>query len=107
MLLYKKIVRIPPLGYIGDILTMARCGTASLSLNAFVNTQIETKKLKFHTPDLHGKSKCHFIHVGVKSRQCPNLQVHGTKVEKVESDTYLGDTISSDGRPLWPEKLKD
>ena len=53
LLLYKKIVRIPPLGYIDDILTMARCGTASLSLNAFVNTQIKTKKLKFLAPDSH------------------------------------------------------
>ena len=68
LLLYKKIVRIPPLGYIDDILTMAKCGTASLSLNTFVNTQIETKKLKFHTPDSNGKSKCHFMHVGEKSR---------------------------------------
>ena len=98
LLLYKKIVRIPPLGYIDDILTMAKCGTASLSLNTFVNTQIETKKLKFHTPDSNGKSKCHFMHVGEKSRECPNLQVHGMKIEKVESDTYLGDIISSDGK---------
>ena len=42
------------------------------------------KKLRFHTPGLDGKTKCHKIHVGKR-------KVHGT------SDTYLGVIISGDG----------
>ena len=56
------------------------------------------KKLKFHTPDKRGKSKCHTIHIGKKSDTCPMLKVHGYDMEKVESDTYLGDIIASNGK---------
>ena len=97
---YKKLVSIPPLGYIDDILSVAHCGQASLSQNTSINSQIETKKLKFHTPDAKGNSKCHFIHVGKSNMPCPELQVHGTKVSRVEDETYLGDIISSDGKNL-------
>ena len=98
MFLYKKLVNVLPLSYVDDILTLSRCGTASLSLNTFVTAQIETKKLKFHTPDINGKSKCHFLHIGKPSKLCPELQVHGTKMEQVSEETYLGDIISDDGR---------
>ena len=96
--LYKKLVKIPPLGYIDDILTMSNCGIASLSMNTFINTQIESKRLKFHTPDQNGRSKCHILHIGRKNIGCPRLQVHGEDIIKVEKDTYLGDIISSTGR---------
>ena len=95
---YKKLVKIPPLGYIDDILSVALCGQDSLNLNISLNTQIETKKLRFHTPNADGKSKCHFIHVGKKSHSCPKLQVHDTDIEKVNSDTYLGDIVSYNGK---------
>ena len=55
------------------------------------------KRLKFHTPDATGKSKCHKIHVGKSRDLCPELRVHGTVMESVTSDTYLGDVISCDG----------
>ena len=64
----------------------------------WLSTQIETKKLKFHTPDINGKSKCHFLHIGKKSKLCPEMQVHGTKIQQVSEDTYLGDIISEDGK---------
>ena len=54
------------------------------------------KKLKFHTPDESGKSKCHTMHIGKKSKDCPKLKVHGSDMELVENDTYLGDIISRD-----------
>ena len=56
------------------------------------------KKLRFHTPDINGKSKCHFLHVGKSSKLCPELQVHGTKMQQVSEETYLGDILSEDGR---------
>ena len=95
---YKKMVKIPPLGFIDDILSIARCGIQSLSQNTFINTQIETKKLKFHTPNADGKTKCHYIHIGKREKPCPNLQVHGTNIPEVDEDSYLGDIISSDGK---------
>ena len=96
--LYKRMVKIPPLGFVDDILTVAKCGNQSLSLSSFINMQIESKKLQFHTPNATGKSKCHSIHVGKKSLICPVLKVHGVDIEKVEAETYLGDIIASNGK---------
>ena len=98
LFLYKKMVRVLPLSMVDDILTISKCGNSSLELNTFVNAQIESKKLKFHTPDVNGKTKCHYLHIGKSSNLCPELQVHGTKMERVTEDSYLGDIISEDGK---------
>ena len=96
--LYKQLVRVLPLSMVDDLLAISECGQSSLSLNTFINSQIELKKLRFHTPDRDGKTKCHKIHVGVKNHLCPELQVHGTKMIQVTEDSYLGDIISGDGK---------
>ena len=44
-----------------------------------------------------GRSKCHKLHVGKYNPVCPVLRVHGTPMECVESDVYLGDVISASG----------
>ena len=54
-------------------------------------------KLSFHVPDENGKTKCHQMHIGKKSVICPDLEIHGHKREKVFSDKYLGDILSSNG----------
>ena len=95
--LYKGLVRVLPLSMVDDILGIAACGNKSVALNTFINTHMEMKKLKFHTPDTTGKSKCHKLHVGKPSQMCPELRVHGSAMECVKSDTYLGDIISFDG----------
>ena len=92
------MVRLLPHSFVDDLLTISRCGTPSLSINTYITSQIETKKMKFHTPDVNGKSKCHFLHIGTKTKVCPELQVHGTKIQKVTEETYLGDIISEDGK---------
>ena len=94
---YKNKVNIVALAMVDDLLGIAPCGLESLALNTFVNVQIEMKKLKFHTPGPNGKTKCHKIHVGRKNQFCPDLQVHGTVMPAVTSETYLGDIISGDG----------
>ena len=38
------------------------------------------------------------MHIGRKTSVCPQLQVHGTLMEQVTEDTYLGDIISDDGK---------
>ena len=94
---YKQMVNVMPLSMVDDILVVSKCGQDSLAANTYVNTKIELKKLKFHTPDRNGKTKCHKLHIGKPSHLCPELRVHGTKMEQVTEDTYLGDVISSDG----------
>ena len=96
--IYKGLVRIMPLAMVDDLLGMAKCGIDSRNLNLTINSEIEFKKLKFHTPNAEGKSKCHMMHIGKRSKVCQELKVHGYTMEKVTSDTYLGDIISSDGK---------
>ena len=72
-----------------------------------MNAEIELKKLKFHTPNSEGKTKCHKMHVGPKNQICPQLVVHGSKMVEVNEDTYLGDIISSDGKKLKKHQKKN
>ena len=83
---------------VDDINAISKCGLDSLALNTYINTQIELKKLRFHVPDHNGKSKCHKMHVGDHEGSCPVLKVHGTVMENVTEDVYLGDVISNDGK---------
>ena len=56
------------------------------------------KKLRFDVPDRNGHSECHKLHIGRHDICCPKLYVHGTVMEEVVEDEYLGDVISIDGR---------
>ena len=95
---YKGKVKVMPLAMVDDLLAINSCGDKSLNMNIMINSSIEMKKLRFHTPDEKGKSKCHGIHVGKQTTECPDIRVHGCPIEKVKSDTYLGDVISNDGK---------
>ena len=95
---YKNTVNVLPLAMVDDILAINECGNKSLLMNTFIDTHITMKKLKFHAPDQSGKSKCHKLHIGKFNDFCPKLKVHGSVMENVQFDTYLGDIISSDGK---------
>ena len=95
---YKNMVQVMPLSMVDDLLAVAPCSQSSLAVNTFINAQIEVKKLKFHTPDEKGKSKCHVLHVGKENPLCPTLKVHGEVMTHVTEDTYLGDILSNDGK---------
>ena len=95
---YKDKVEVLPLAMVDDLLGVASCGLNSLALNIFINTSIELKKLKFHTADVNGKSKCHVMHVGKKSVVCPKLEVHDTPINTIKNKKYLGDILSDDGK---------
>ena len=56
--LYKNLVQVPVLSMVDDMLAFANCGQESVALNTYINTHIELKKMKFHTPDSKGKTKC-------------------------------------------------
>ena len=46
---YKGLVNIIPLAMVDDLLGIAPCGIKSIELNTLINTQIEMKRLRFHT----------------------------------------------------------
>ena len=88
---YNQNCFIPILGMIDDALGITDCGADSVEVNAFINTTIESKKLYFN------KTKCHKIHIGPKSDECPCLRVHDSVMESSQEEKYLGDMVSSSG----------
>ena len=38
------------------------------------------------------------MHVGKRNSFCPTLKVHGSVIQEVTEDTYLGDVLSADGK---------
>ena len=62
------MVRVLPLAMVDDVLGISQCGNKSIAQNTFINTHMEMKRLRFHTPS---KSKCHKLHVGKKNTLCP------------------------------------
>ena len=96
--LYKNLAEVLPLGFVDDLNGVAKCGDDSRNLNTFLNTQIEAKKLTFHTAGDNKSSKCVRMHVGKKLHPCPPLKVHENNMDDVTEITYLGDKISADGK---------
>ena len=101
---YNGEVYIPPLAMVDDLLAVAKCGSESLDMNIKINCEIDMKKLRLHTPDINGKSKCHVIHVQKQGkhrpRECLQLSINGYPMEEVEHDRYLGDIISNNGNNI-------
>ena len=97
--LYKNRTEVLPLAFVDDLNGIARCGKESRLLNIYLNSQIELKKLRFHTGDSDGvDSKCVRMHVGKRLHPCPTLTVHDKEMLSVSEITYLGDKVSADGR---------
>ena len=95
MYTYKGLVKVMSLAM--SLLTMAKYGLDSTNMNIKVNSEIELNKLKLHTPNEQGKSRCLTMHIRKQTRPCRYLKVHGYPMVKVSSDVYLGDIISSNG----------
>lgn len=95
----KETVKIPVLGMVDDVLTVAKCSSASVSSNATVNAFMEINKLKL------AAKKCGKIHIGKKCIQCPTLKVHEDSMKNSNAEKYLGDMISSKG--TLDETIKD
>lgn len=87
---YKKMISVPPMGMIDDVVGMSLCGADSIMSNAIVNSKVEFKRLQF------GPSKCFQIHVGANKKKCCTLKVHQYQMKPVEHEVYLGDTVSAD-----------
>ena len=75
-----------------DVLTISKCGNASVINNAILNAFTEGKKLKYNV------DKCKKMHFGKSNLTCPKLKVHNSQMKESESEKYLGDLISSSGK---------
>ena len=74
---------------IDDMICVTPCGASSIIMNAMINNKVESKRLEF------GPKKCFQISIGEEKLSCPTLKVHDDKVSKVESEKYLGDTVTN------------
>ena len=88
---YRGACTVPPLGFIDDVAGVAKCSEDSVELNAIVNSKIESKKLEFNW------KKCTKMHIGPGKQHCHILKVHEEEMLSTDTQTYLGDTISSTG----------
>ena len=80
----KNCVKIPPLSFVDDIITVSKCGIKAVETNAIVQTKIEGMQLELrHT-------KCFQMHVGKFKNTCPTLYVHGKEMLKTDKEKYLG-----------------
>ena len=77
---YKGVVETPSLGMVDDILSVQKCSSDAVRMNAAVNAFIEGKKLTLSS------KKCHRIHVknkkSIKEYKCPALKVHNEKMNE-------------------------
>ena len=86
---YKNCVKIPPLSFVDDIITVSECGIKSVETNAIVQAKIEGMQLQL------GHTKCFQMHVGKLKSTCPTLSVHGKEMLKTNQEKYLGNILSS------------
>jgi hypothetical protein len=73
---YKKVVDIPVLGMVDDVLSVAKCSESSVITNATIVSFMELNKLKL------ASQKCGKIHIGKKCNTCPKLYVHGEEMKE-------------------------
>ena len=88
----KNWVEIPPIGYVDDALTVAKCGNKCVVNNSILNSFTESKKLRY------GVDKCKQMHVGKSNNICPSLIVHEGEMKVSDKETYLGDVITSSAK---------
>ena len=91
VLKYKNSVSVPALAMIDDVVAFAKCGQDSLKTNTYINAKIEMKKLEC------GVTKCKKIHFGKENVLCPDLEVHGEKIDESDCEKYLGNLLASEG----------
>ena len=83
------VLEIPPIGYVDDMLTVAKSGQKSVVNNDIVNSVTESKKLRY------GVDKCKQMHVGKSNNICPSLKVHEGEMKINDQETYLGYVITN------------
>ena len=115
--MYRDSVGIPPLTMVDDCISISKCGTETVEVNAYLNAKTNVKKLQY------GETKCVKLHVGQKSEICPEIKINTWKVKKVKNlltaqyemsdeigelhslteanqQKYLGDILSSNSQNI-------
>ena len=87
--MYKDCVKISPLSFVDDCLTITECGPNSVKMNAYMQSKVNTKKLEL------SELKCFKMHVGSDRSLCPQLKIHDEVMRSTEQEKYLGDVVSS------------
>ena len=80
---YKKVVTIPKLGYVDNIIDENQCGDATVKMNDYTIKEINERKLQLST------DKCARMHIGRKTKKqtegehkCKNIYVDKRNVIK-------------------------
>ena len=89
---YNDKVEVPILGMVDDVINVNKCSNKTVVSNATINAFMEAYKFNL------AHKKCSKIHIGKKCKKCPNLYVHEDQMKESQSETYLGDVISEDGK---------
>ena len=90
---YKGCTSIPPLSMVDDIIAINNCGVDSITVNGIVQGKVECKQLEL------GHAKCFQMHIRNKSKHlCPPLKVHGAQMNTTDSEKYLGNILSINGK---------
>ena len=89
---YKKVVGIPPLQMVDDVLSLQKCSRKSLEINTVINTFMELEKLSL------SMKKSNNIHIGKRKFNCPGLKVHGREMGQSNQEKYLGDMVNQSGK---------
>ena len=87
---YRDCVKIPALSFVDDILSVTECGPNSVKMNAYVQSKVDSKKLRL------SDKKCVKMHIGGNKNGCPSLKVHETEMKISQKEKYLGDVITND-----------
>ena len=88
---YKKIVKVPALAMIDDVLGVTTCSDESVKLNSIINAKVETKKLRLSS------DKCAKLHIGKREKCDHILKAHEVNMQQVSKSKYLGDIINNKG----------
>ena len=88
----KKIVDIPVLGMLYDVLSVSPWYEDLVITNATINSFMELNKLKV------AANKCSKICIGEKCQNCLVLNVYEQQMKEAQTENYLGDTISENGK---------
>ena len=87
---YRDCVKIPALSFVDDILSVTECGPNSVKMNAYVQSKVDSKKLRL------SDKKCVKMHIGGNKNSCPSLKIHETEMKISQKEKYLGDVITND-----------
>ena len=95
MFRYRKVISIPPMGMIDDLVSIAYSGFHSVLINATIDAKLSLKKLEIH------KKKSIKLHISKdlqsKVKRSSNLKVQGFDMSESTEETYIGDVITDDG----------